>query len=84
MANLNSGPFSDLWQVGAHDICSKLNLVLIIADAMLQANLWKWEPKANKTVLRCLPISCPYSKALRTCLEVLCWFEVVDDPPHTF
>ena len=84
MANLNSGPFSDIWQLGARDSwLSLLRLVVIVADAESQANLWKMEVSEKKTVPRCLPISCKYTKAKGriSCLEVLCRFEIVDDPP---
>ena len=62
MTDHNSGPFSDLWQLGAHD-CSKLNLVVIIG--VCQANLWKWEAKANNTGPRWPPIPHMYTKAHR-------------------
>ena len=87
VANLNSGPFSDLWQLGALDSVLNLLLVVIVADAMWKGNLWKWEVNGNKTVSEVqVPISCEYTKAhgrsCRICyLEVLCWFEIVDDPP---
>ena len=84
MANNNSSPFPNLWQLGAYHSLLNLHLVVIADDALYQDNLWKLEADANKTVPRCLPI--PFGRKAHMVmvsffLEVLCRFEIVDDLP---
>ena len=62
MTNLNSGPFSDLWQLGTHERELSMRLVVIADDDMCQDHLLKVKVSGNKTP-RCLPISCTYTKA---------------------
>ena len=63
MANLHSGPFSDLWQLGTIDIVLSLMMVVFVEEDMCQDNPRKREPDGNSFLL----IFHNYSKAQGRC-----------------
>ena len=84
MADLNSGPFSNPWQLVASQKRPTLCMLVIV----YKENVWRGEAQANQSKVhyKSTGANSIYHSQTKTSrrphfLEVLCWFEIMDDFP---